>query len=105
VIKSRMRWRGMWHAWGTGEVHTGSWRGDFRERDRFKDLGVGGRIVLKWIFKKWGGEEWTALIWLRIGTGDGLLWMRQWTFGFHKMRGISWLAEDPLASQEGLCSM
>jgi len=25
--------------------------------------------------------------------------------GFHKMRGISWLAEDRLASQEGLCFM
>jgi hypothetical protein len=24
---------------------------------------------------------------------------------FHKMRGISWLAEKLLASQEGLCSM
>jgi hypothetical protein len=23
-----------------------------------------------------------------------LLWMRQWTFGFHKMREISWLAEN-----------
>jgi hypothetical protein len=27
------------------------------------------------------------------------------TFGFHKMRGISWVAWDVLASQEGLCSM
>jgi hypothetical protein len=25
--------------------------------------------------------------------------------GFHKMQGISWLAEALLASQEGLCSM
>jgi hypothetical protein len=25
--------------------------------------------------------------------------------GFHKVRRISWLAEDLLASQEGLCSM
>jgi hypothetical protein len=31
--------------------------------------------------------------------------MRQWTFGFRKMRGICWLAENRLASQEGLCSM
>jgi hypothetical protein len=29
------------------------------------------------------------------------LWMRYWTFGLHKMRGISWLAEELLASQEG----
>jgi hypothetical protein len=26
-------------------------------------------------------------------------------FGFHKIRGISQLADDLLASQEGLCSM
>jgi len=26
-------------------------------------------------------------------------------FDFHKMRGSSWLAENRLASQEGLCCM
>jgi hypothetical protein len=40
-----------------------------------------------------------------IGTGDRLLWTRQWTFGFHKMRGISWLAEELLASQKGFIYM
>jgi len=29
-----------------------------------------------------------------------LLWMRQWTFGFHEMRGISWVAEELSASQQ-----
>jgi hypothetical protein len=38
----------------------------------------------------WGA--WTGLIWLRIGTGGGLLWIRWWTFGSHKMRGVSWVA-------------
>ena len=42
---------------------------------------------------------------LRIGTGGGLLWLREWNFGFHKMRRISWPAEDLLASQEGVCSV
>jgi hypothetical protein len=51
----------------------------------------------------WGA--WIGFIWLRIGTGGGLLWVRESTFGFHKTRGISWLAEDLLASQEGLCSI
>jgi hypothetical protein len=32
-----------------------------------------GRIILKWIFGEWYGEEWTGLIWLRTGTGGGLL--------------------------------
>jgi hypothetical protein len=54
--------------------------------------------------QKVGCEAWTGLIWLRIGTGGGHLWMQLWTFRFHKMRGISWLAENWLVSQ-GLCSM
>jgi len=40
-----------------------------------------------------------------IWTGDRHVWMRKWTFGLHTMRGISWLAENWLASQVGLCSM
>jgi hypothetical protein len=44
----------MWHEWGTGEVHTGFWWGDVRERDHLEDVSVvGGRIILKQIFKKW----------------------------------------------------
>jgi hypothetical protein len=36
-----------------GEVHTGFWWGDLREEDHLKDPGVDGRIILRWIFKKW----------------------------------------------------
>jgi hypothetical protein len=32
-----------------------------------------------------GGVMWTGLVWLRIGTGGELLWIRYWTFGFHRM--------------------
>jgi hypothetical protein len=28
---------------------------------------------IKWIFKKWDRGAWTGLIWLRIGTGGGVL--------------------------------
>jgi hypothetical protein len=47
--------------------------GDLRERDHLEDPGVDERMILEWIFKKGDGETWTGLVWLRIGTGDGLL--------------------------------
>jgi hypothetical protein len=54
-------------------VHTEFWWRDVRERDHPEDVGVDGKIILKSIFKKWDGEKWTGLIWLRIGRGGGLL--------------------------------
>jgi hypothetical protein len=63
----------MWHVWGRGEVHTGFWWGDPREKDRMQDLGVDGRVILKRIFKRWNEEAWTGLLRLRIGKVCGLL--------------------------------
>jgi hypothetical protein len=34
-----------------------------------------------------GWVMWTGLVWLRIGTGGELLWIRCWTFGFLEMLG------------------
>jgi hypothetical protein len=70
VIKSRKTYGwGMWHVWGTGDMHTGFWWEDPWERDSLEDLGRGRRIILKWIFGKCDGDAWTGLSWLRIGTG------------------------------------
>jgi hypothetical protein len=37
------------------------------------DTGLVGRIILRRIFRKWDVGVWTGLIWLRTGTGGGLL--------------------------------
>jgi hypothetical protein len=42
-------------------------------KDLLEDLGISVRIVIKWIIKKWDGVAFTALLWLRIGTGSRLL--------------------------------
>jgi hypothetical protein len=50
--------------------------GNLREREHLEDPGVDGRIILRWIFRKWDVGVWTGLIWLRIGTGGGHLLTR-----------------------------
>ena len=37
-------------------------------RNRLEDPGVDGRIILEWY-----GAAWAGSIWIRIGTGGGLL--------------------------------
>jgi hypothetical protein len=43
---------------GKGEMHTGFWWKNLGGRDHMEDLGIDGRILLKWIFRKWDGA-WT----------------------------------------------
>ena len=56
-------------------MHTGFWWGNLKEIDHFRDPGVGRRIILRLIFRKWdvGGGVWTGSSWLRIGTDGGQL--------------------------------
>jgi hypothetical protein len=56
-----------------GETYTGFWLGNLRERDRLGDPDVDGRIILRWIFRKWGVRVWTRSSCLRRGTGGGQL--------------------------------
>ena len=80
VIKSRrMRWAGhvarMDEERGVYRVLVGKPEG----RNHWGHLGVGGRIILERISRRWDVCIWTGLGWLRIETGGG----------FREMRGIS----------------
>ena len=57
-------------------AYTGFWWGNLRERDHMGDPGVDGRIILRWVFRKWdvgcgvmgwmelaqGRDSWRALL-------------------------------------------
>ena len=74
VVKSRrMRWAGHVPRMGKEEVCTGFWWGNLKERDHWGDPDVNGRIILRWIFRKWEVVAGTGWSWLRIGTGGGHL--------------------------------
>jgi hypothetical protein len=69
VIKlSKMKWAG--HVACIGERRGVHRWGNLTEGDRLEDAGIDGRIILRWIFRKWGVGAWIGLVWLRIGTCD-----------------------------------
>ena len=74
VIKSRrMRWVGhvaRMEEWrGVHNVLVGKPEG----KNHWVDQDVDGRIILRWIFRKWERVVGTGWSWLRIGTGGGRL--------------------------------
>jgi len=42
-------------------------------KNHLGETGVDGRIILRWISRKWHVGAWTGSSWLRIGTGGGQL--------------------------------
>jgi hypothetical protein len=75
VIRSRrVRWAGhVARMGGRGEEYIRFWWGNLRERGHLGDPDVDGRIILRWILRKWDVGVWTGSSWLRIGTGGGRL--------------------------------
>jgi hypothetical protein len=53
-----IRLRIMRRVWKRGEVCAGFLWENVRERDDLEDVGVDGRIILKWIMKWHGGVDW-----------------------------------------------
>jgi len=51
----------------------GSWWGNQREGNHWRDLGIDGWIILGWISRRWDVGIWTGLGWPRIETGGGRL--------------------------------
>jgi hypothetical protein len=67
-------------SWVRHVVHVGDRTGVYRVwsivlkgRDHLDDLDLDGRMILKFIFKKWDEGAWTGLIWLGIGIGGAPL--------------------------------
>ena len=74
VVKSRrMRWAGHVARMGEGRGVHRVLVGKPEGKNHWRDPDVDGRIILKWISRKWEGVVGTGWSWLRIGTGGGHL--------------------------------
>jgi hypothetical protein len=49
-----------------GEVYTGCWWGNVRERDHLEHPRVNRRIILSWTLMEWNVESRTGSMWLMI---------------------------------------
>jgi len=84
--------QGMWHVRGEKCMQgfgVETWR-----KHNLTDLGEEGKIILKWTLMKKSCRTSTGFTSFRLVTSFRLLWTRWWTFGFYKIRGVSWLAEE-----------
>jgi len=93
----------MLRIWATGETHAGFSWGDLLEGDYLGNLGIDGRIILKWIFKKSDEESWTGMLWYGWEQVPGACECGNEPSGFIKWGEFLWLHADLLASQ-GRCS-
>ena len=76
IISRRMSWTGRVARMERGVAYRRFWWGNLRVRDHLGEPGIDGRIIFRWIFRKWDVGVWTGSSWLRIGTDGGHMRMR-----------------------------
>jgi hypothetical protein len=53
VMKWRIvRWAGHVACMGRGEAYADFWWGNLRDGDHLGDLGIDGKVIIRWVFKK-----------------------------------------------------
>jgi hypothetical protein len=74
VVKSRrIRRAGNVAHMGRGKAYTGFWWRNLKEREHWGDVDADGRIILRWILRKWDVGVRTESSWLKIVTDCGPL--------------------------------
>jgi hypothetical protein len=63
----------MGRTWERQETCTKFWSQNLKGKDHLVELGVAGRIILRWMLMKQGVRVWIEIFWLSIGTGVGFL--------------------------------
>jgi len=58
---------------GMGEAFTGFWLGGPKGRNHWEELGVSGRVTLRWALGRQESMGSTGFGWLRTGSNCGLL--------------------------------
>jgi hypothetical protein len=74
-----------------------------REKKHLENLGVDGRIMSLEI--RWEGVDWIYLAQDRGLIQETGPCEKGMNLGFHQIGRICWLTEEPLTSQERLCSV
>jgi hypothetical protein len=66
----------VWHIERLGKIiKTTNFFSQNQQRDRFEDLDLNVRTILKYILEKEHGVEWSHVsMWLRIQSSDAFLW-------------------------------